>query len=65
MQDMNTYSIMPECLTIGIPVRIDCEERKANLPAVIRYLAALQRRIIVLETDAQQNVSENLLYVIQ
>lgn len=58
MQDMNTYPIMSECLTVGIPVRIDSEERNANLQAVVRYLTALQCRIVVLEADAQPHVSE-------
>lgn len=53
MQDMNTLLRMCGSLTIGIPVRIDSEERKANLSAVLRYLAVLQCRIIVLEADAQ------------
>lgn len=47
-----------DCLTIGIPVRIDSEERKANLLTVIKYLAALQCRVIVLEADAQPHACD-------
>lgn len=57
MQDMNMCSKISECLTIGIPVRIDCEEREANLLAVIRHLAVLRCRIIVLEADTQPHAS--------
>ncbi len=53
MQNMKTNPIISECLTIGIPVRIDSEERKANLQVVIKYLALLQCRIMVLEADEQ------------
>lgn len=58
MQDINTIHKTCECLTIGIPVRIDSEERKANLLTVIKYLAVLQCRIIVLEADTQSNVRD-------
>lgn len=58
MQNMNTYSITRESLTIGIPVRIDSEERKANLQTVIRYLTALQCHIIVLEADVQPQIND-------
>ncbi len=58
MQDLNICSQVSECLTIGIPVRIDCEEREANLLAVIRHLAVLRCRIIVLEADVQPHVSD-------
>lgn len=43
--------MLGESLTIGIPVRIDCKERKANLSAVVKHLSALRCRIIVLEAD--------------
>lgn len=57
MQDMKNLG-MYDCLTIGIPVRIDSDERKANLSAVLRYLSVLQCRIIVLEADAQPCADE-------
>lgn len=47
--------MLGESLTIGIPVRIDSKERKANLSAVVKHLSALQCRIIVLEADAHTN----------
>lgn len=53
MQDINTKL---EYFTIGIPVRIDSEERKANLLTVLKYLKALQCHIIVLEADAQPHI---------
>lgn len=55
MQDIVTSPISGNCLTIGIPVRIDSKERKANLSAVVKHLSALQCRIIVLEADAHPN----------
>lgn len=41
-----------EMLTVVIPVRIDCEERKSNLKTVISHIRRLGCRIIVLEADA-------------
>lgn len=42
-------------LTIVIPVRIDCRERKENLDAVIRSLIKIERlSIIILEADVKQ-----------
>lgn len=58
MQDMNTYYNIFKCLTIGIPVRIDCEEREANLLTVIKHLAVLQCHIIVLEADVQPQIGD-------
>lgn len=58
MQDISTRYMISEQLTFGIPVRIDSEERKANLFTVIRYLAVLQCRIIVLEADARPNADD-------
>ena len=55
MQDIGTMPMLGESLTIGIPVRIDSKERKANLSAVVKHLSALQCRIIVLEADAHTN----------
>lgn len=40
-------------LTFVIPVRIDCEERLANLHTVCRYLAVSGCRIIVLEAASE------------
>lgn len=58
MQDMNTHPRLCECLTFGIPVRVDSEERKENLLAVIEYLAVMQCHIIVLEADTLPHVNE-------
>ena len=55
---MNKYPEASECLTIGIPVRIDSEERRANLMAVVRHLSALECRIIVLEADVQPQAKD-------
>lgn len=55
---MNTSATISKHLTIGIPVRVDSIERKANLLAVIHFLTALQCRIIVLEADAQPHISD-------
>ncbi|MDE6159734.1 MAG: hypothetical protein K2F69_06575 [Bacteroidaceae bacterium] len=53
MQLQNIKSL----LTIVIPVRIDSEERRKNLRAVLRHLAGLGCRIIVLEADATSTLS--------
>ena len=45
----NSKSDVVDMLTIVIPVRIDCEERRANLMTVIRHLQPLGCRVIVLE----------------
>lgn len=58
MQDIETVPVAGECLTIGIPVRVDSKERKANLAAVVKHLSALRCRIIVLEADAYPNAEE-------
>lgn len=68
MQDIGTMPMLGESLTIGIPVRIDSKERKANLSAVVKHLSALQCRIIVLEADTHSNAkdigyTENVEYV--
>ncbi len=42
-----------QTLIVGIPVRVDSEERKANLLTVISYLRVLRCQIIVLEADSQ------------
>lgn len=55
---MNTHPRICESLTFGIPVRIDSEERKENLLAVIEYLSVMQCPIIVLEADALPHVNE-------
>ena len=55
---MKTNPKISECLTIGIPIRIDSEERRANLQVVIKYLALLQCRIMVLEADEQPLVAD-------
>lgn len=55
---MDILPEMFESLTICIPVRIDCEERRDNLLTVIDYLSALQCRIIVLEADSQPQTSD-------
>ena len=39
-------------LTFVFPVRIDCEERRENLRAVLRQLDGLGCRMLVLEADA-------------
>ena len=39
-------------LTFVFPVRIDCEERLANLRTVLHHLEVLGCRMIVLEADA-------------
>lgn len=38
-------------LTIVFPVRVDCEERQANLCTVLQHLAGLRCRMIVMEAD--------------
>ena len=38
MQDIGTMPMLGESLTIGIPVRIDSKERKANLSAVVKQI---------------------------
>ncbi len=48
LQNMNKIN---ELLTIAIPVRVDSEERKANLHTVLDFLSGLRCRIIVLEAD--------------
>lgn len=58
MQDLATSAGVGDRLTIGIPVRVDSDERKANLLAVVRYLSALRCRVIVLEADAQPKAGE-------
>lgn len=58
MQDMNKYPEASKCLTIGIPVRIDSEERKANLSTVVSHLSGLACRIIVLEADVRPQVQD-------
>lgn len=58
MQDIVTDSMAGDCLTIGIPVRVDSKERKANLSTVVKHLSALRCRIIVLEADAHPNVDD-------
>ncbi|OYP62614.1 hypothetical protein CIL02_03220 [Prevotella sp. P3-122] len=58
VQDMNTYGIDSGTVSFCIPVRMDSEERRANLQAVVRYLAALQCPVIVLEADAEPQASE-------
>ena len=68
MQDIGTMPMLGESLTIGIPVRIDSKERKANLSAVVKHLSALRCRIIVLEADTHSNAkdigyTENVEYV--
>lgn len=58
MQDMNIKPRLCERLTFGIPVRIDNQETKENLLAVIKYLAGMQCYIIVLEADAMSHANE-------
>lgn len=58
MQVVNKYPEIRECLTIGIPVRIDSEERMTNLCTVVSYLAKLSCRIIVLEADVQRHIQD-------
>lgn len=48
----NAGTYASERLTVAIPVRIDCEERKSNLMTVIRHIQPLGCRIIVLEADS-------------
>lgn len=55
MQNLGKKSMAGDSFTIGIPVRVDSKERKANLSAVVKHLSALQCRIIVLEADAHPN----------
>ena len=68
MQDIGTTPMLGKSLTIGIPVRIDSKERKANLSAVVKHLSALRCRIIVLEADTHSNAkdigyTENVEYI--
>lgn len=42
-----------QLLTIVMPVRIDCDERKANLRAVLSHTSRLGCRVIVLEADSE------------
>ncbi len=58
MQDIDSTTIVGECLTMGIPVRIDSKERLANLSTVINYLSILRCRIIVLEADESPKAKE-------
>lgn len=55
---MNQSVPLHDLLTFGIPVRIDNEERKANLRAVAGHLGALGCRIIVLEADKQPKADD-------
>lgn len=43
-------------LTIVIPVRIECEERGANLRTILRHVIPLGCRIIVLEADSESKL---------
>jgi predicted glycosyltransferase involved in capsule biosynthesis len=42
-----------QLLTIVMPVRVDSEERKANLKAVLSHISKLGCRILVLEADSE------------
>lgn len=56
MQNMNSNISIAVNLTVGIPIRIDSEERKANAATIVNYLRGLQCRIIVLEADAHEKM---------
>ncbi len=61
MQNMNSNISIAENLTVGIPIRIDSEERKANAATIVNYLRGLQCRIIVLEADAHEKMKNQSL----
>lgn len=50
---IHKHSSVKQILTVVIPVRIDCEERKANLRTVLSLLSVLDCRILVLEADSK------------
>ena len=50
---INIHSSIKQLFTVVIPVRIDCEERKANLRTVLSLLSVLDCRILVLEADSK------------
>ena len=60
LQNMNAENGKPlsTLLTIVIPVRVDSEERKANLQAVLRQLQPLRCRTIVLEADTTSRLED-------
>ena len=59
LQDMNkkfTSSDTPDLsklLTIVMPVRIESDQREANLKAVLHHVCGLGCRVILLEADKQ------------
>lgn len=62
-QDIQRSSDNKSCpikqlLTIVMPVRIDSDERKANLRAVLSYISRLGCRIIVLEADSEPKLQD-------
>ena len=50
---INIHSSIKQLFTVVIPVRIDYEERKANLRTVLSLLSVLDCRILVLEADSK------------
>lgn len=50
---IHKHSSVKQRFTVVIPVRIDCEERKANLRTVLSLLSVLDCRILVLEADSK------------
>lgn len=53
-----TGSPISRKLTIVIPVRIDSEERKANLKAVLLHIYGLGCRVLVLEADSHPRLDK-------
>jgi predicted glycosyltransferase involved in capsule biosynthesis len=53
---MNTieYKNPSQQITVAMPVRIDSEERKANIESVIQYICKMDCKIVLLEADKTQ-----------
>ena len=59
LQDANQISdAICSKLTIVMPVRIDSDERKANLQAVLSHVSGLGCRVLVLEADSASKLAE-------
>ena len=61
MQNMNGNISIAQNLTVGIPIRVDSEERRANVSTIINYLNELRCHIIVLEADAHEKMKKQSL----
>ena len=59
MQNMNGNISIAQNLTVGIPIRVDSEERRANVSTIINYLNELRCHIIVL--DAHEKMKKQSL----